>query len=370
LQGLTIAFGESLFVKPDPFILESFLDAAFHFCGVRYNRDMRSVFYPHLVNGPFGDSALYVRIAHRGEALLFDCGELHALSPRELLKLHAVFVSHGHIDHLIGFDHLLRTFLYLDRQLYVYGPAGLIDQIRQRLAGYTWNLIEGYSFVLTVREWAAGEIRECSFHAENRFEPGPLRSWPSVDGCLLATPDWTVRVESLTHGSIASLAFSLEETLHVAIHKDALIVHEYQPGPWLTRFKSLVRRVEPDSRELEVPLVKGGFKPVSLGVLKQTIAHCEAGMKVVYVADAAPTTKNCQKILNLAKNAHLLVIEAAFAHADLDRARQRNHLTARLSGELGREAGAARLLVYHHSPRYQETPDLLRREAMVAFEGK
>ncbi len=331
---------------------------------------MRSVFYPHLVNGAFGDSALYVRIAHRGEALLFDCGELHALSPRELLKLHAVFVSHGHIDHLIGFDHLLRTFLYLDRQLYVYGPAGLIDQIRQRLAGYTWNLIEGYSFVLTVREWAAGELRECSFHAENRFEPVPLRSWPSVDGCLLATPDWTVRVESLTHGSIASLAFSLEETLHVAIHKDALIAHEYQPGPWLTRFKSLVRREEPDSRELKVPLVEGGFKPVSLGVLKQTIAHCEAGMKVVYVADAAPTTKNCQKILNLAQNAHLLVIEAAFAHADLDRARERNHLTARLSGELGREAGAARLLVYHHSPRYQETPDLLRREAMVAFEGK
>jgi ribonuclease Z len=331
---------------------------------------MRSVFYPHLVNGPFGDPALYVRIAHRGEALLFDCGELHALRPRELLKLHAVFVSHGHIDHLIGFDHLLRTFLYLDRQLYIYGPAGLIDQIRQRLAGYTWNLIEGYSFVLTVREWAAGELRECSFHAGNRFEPGPLRSWPSVDGCLVVTPDWTVRVESLTHGNIASLAFSLEETLHVAIHKDALIAHEYLPGPWLTRFKGMVRRVEPDCRELEVPLVKGGLKSVSLGVLKQTIAHCEAGMKVVYVADAAPTMENCQKIINLAKNAHLLVIEAAFAHADLDRARQRNHLTARLSGELGREAGAARLLVYHHSPRYLETPDLLRREAMVAFEGK
>jgi ribonuclease Z len=330
---------------------------------------MRSVFYPHLVNGPFGDPALYVRIAHRGEALLFDCGELHALRPRELLKLHAVFVSHGHIDHLIGFDHLLRTFLYLDRQLYIYGPAGLIDQIRQRLAGYTWNLIEGYSFVLTVREWAAGELRECSFHAGNRFEPGPLRSWPSVDGCLVVTPDWTVRVESLTHGNIASLAFSLEETLHVAIHKDALIAHEYQPGDWLTRFKSLVRRLEPDSCELEVPLVKGGLKPVSLGVLKQTIAHCEAGMKVVYVADAAPTMENCQKIINLAKNAHLLVIEAAFAHADLDRARERNHLTARLSGELGREAGAARLLVYHHSPRYQQTPDLLQREAMVAFEG-
>ncbi|MEJ2492137.1 MAG: MBL fold metallo-hydrolase [Desulfuromonadales bacterium] len=331
---------------------------------------MRSVFYPHLVNGPFGDPALYVRIAHRGQALLFDCGELQALSPRELLKLHAVFVTHAHIDHLIGFDHLLRTFLYLDRQLYIYGPAGLIDQISHRLAGYTWNLIAGYHFVLTVREWVAGEVRECSFHAENRFAPGPLSSWPSVDGCLIATPDWTVRVESLSHGSINSLAFSLEETLHVAIHKDALIAHGYQPGSWLTQFKGLVRRAEPDCHELEVPLVQGGLKVVSLGVLKQTISHCEAGMKVVYVADAAPTTENIQKIITLARNANLLVIEAAFAHADLDRARQRHHLTARLSGELGREAGAARLLVFHHSPRYQRTPDLLRKESVAAFTGE
>lgn len=331
---------------------------------------MRSVFYPHLVNGPFGDPALFVRIAHRRQALLFDCGQLQALRPRELLKLHAVFVTHAHIDHLIGFDHLLRTFLYLDRQLYIYGPAGLIDKIRQRLAGYTWNLIEGYRFVLTVREWEAGEVRECSFHAENRFAPGLFLSWPSVDGCLVATPDWTVRVASLSHGNIVSLAFSLEETLHVAIHRDALITHEYQPGPWLTQFKGLVRRAAPDCHELEVPLVKGGLKTVSLGVLKQTISHCEAGMKVVYVADAAPTTENCQKIITLARDAHLLVIEAAFAHADLDRARQRHHLTARLSGELGRKTGAARLLVFHHSPRYQETPDLLRQEAMVAFTGE
>ncbi|WP_269085277.1 hypothetical protein [Syntrophotalea acetylenica] len=42
---------------------------------------MRSVFFPRLVNGPFGDPALHVRLAHRGEALLFDCGDLHALPP-------------------------------------------------------------------------------------------------------------------------------------------------------------------------------------------------------------------------------------------------------------------------------------------------
>ena len=105
---------------------------------------MRSVFYPRLVNGPFGDPALYVRLAHRGEALLVDCGDLHPITPRELLKIRAVFISHAHIDHLVGFGALLRAFLYQDTSLSVYGPPGIIERIAAQLAGYTWNLIEGY----------------------------------------------------------------------------------------------------------------------------------------------------------------------------------------------------------------------------------
>ena len=98
---------------------------------------MRSVFYPRLLNGPFGDPACYVRLAHRREALLFDCGDLHQLGPRDALKITTVFISHAHIDHMVGFDHLLRTFLYHDRTLTVYGPAGIARQISGRLSGYT-----------------------------------------------------------------------------------------------------------------------------------------------------------------------------------------------------------------------------------------
>ena len=114
---------------------------------------MRSVFYPRLVNGPFGDPALYVRLAHRGEALLFDCGDLHPLPARDLLKLRAVFVSHAHIDHLAGFDALLRHFLYRPQPLCFFGPPGFGAHLAHKLAGYTWNLIEGYPLLLRVREW-------------------------------------------------------------------------------------------------------------------------------------------------------------------------------------------------------------------------
>lgn len=90
-------------------------------------------------------------------------------------------------------------------------------------------------------------------------------------------------------------------------------------------------------------------------------------MKIVYVTDAAPSAANLEKIVTFAGEAHLLAIEAVFPHAELERARERNHLTSRLAGEIARRVGAARLLTFHHSPRYQDRPGLLAAEAEAAF---
>ena len=174
----------------------------------------------------------------------------------------------------------------------------------------------------------------------------------------------------LEHGDIVSLAYALEETLHVAIHKDALEDRGFSAGPWLARFKRLVRRRAEETTQLSVDTESGETRQVSLGELMSQIAHCERGMKLVYVTDAAPTRANLGRIVALAREAHLLVIEAVFADAEIDRARQRQHLTARMAGELARTAHAARLLVFHHSPRYQRTPDLLRMEAQRVFMGR
>jgi ribonuclease Z len=331
---------------------------------------MRSVFFPRIINGPFGDPALYVRLAHRGEALLFDCGDLHALSPREILKISAVFISHAHIDHLIGFDALIRAFLCRSNRLLLFGPTGMADRIAGRLSGYTWNLTEGYPFTLVVREWEAGEAagKETIFRAQNGFRPEMGNPWGGGDA-LLETPFFRVQAVSLDHGGIVSLAFTLEEHLHVAVHKDALERYGYLPGPWLTRFKDRLRGEGTEKVSIAVPLLDGGTVDLPLRVVAERIAHVERGMKISYITDASPISSNQEKIVTLAADAHMVIIEAPFSHRDFLRAQQRNHLTAFLAGRLVREARAARLLVFHHSPRYQDDPDLLEREARSAFMG-
>ncbi len=331
---------------------------------------MRSVFYPHLVNGAFGDPALYVRLAHRGEALLFDCGDLHSLSMRELLKIKAVFISHAHIDHMVGFDALLRAFLCQDARLLVCGPPGIIGQIEGRLRGYTWNLVAGYTFVLTVREWGEREVRQVSFRAANAFCAEGQETLPGGEGRLFETVACRVRGVPLEHGDIVSMAYVLEEPLHVAIHKDALEEYGFLPGPWLTAFKDRVRLGDDPGGTAVVPMVGGGAATMPLGELAGRIAHCERGMKIGYVTDASPTRENGERIVQMAADAHLLAIEAAFSHRELARASERGHLTAHLAGALARRARSAKLLVFHHSPRYREWPELLFNEAHRAFAGE
>jgi ribonuclease Z len=73
-----------------------------------YAEDGVAMYNAALINDPFGDPGVYVECKYRREAVLFDLGDLHLLPPRKLLKIDYIFVSHTHMDHFIGFDHLLR----------------------------------------------------------------------------------------------------------------------------------------------------------------------------------------------------------------------------------------------------------------------
>jgi len=144
-------------------------------------------------------------------------------------------------------------------------------------------------------------------------------------------------------------------------------------GPWLSRVKSAVLQGEPDSTLIRV--APQGPHPeqehlFTLGELKERVLSLVPGEKVAYVTDTAYTPENRRRIVELARGADYLFIEATFLDADRERAAERAHLTARQAGELAREAGAARVFPFHFSPRYLERERELRREVEAAFLGE
>ena len=113
---------------------------------------MKSFFHPRLVNDRFDDPSVFVEIPWEHRAVLLDLGLNYHLPPKKLLKVTDALVSHAHMDHFIGFDHLLRLRLPHDRPLRLFGPDGITTRVASKLAGYTWNVVDSYPFSLEVIE--------------------------------------------------------------------------------------------------------------------------------------------------------------------------------------------------------------------------
>ena len=331
-------------------------------------------FDPTLINDPFEDPGLYVDLVFERRALLFDLGDLSRLAPRKLLRVSDVFVTHRHMDHFAGFDQLLRVFLGREKAVGIYGPAGLIDAVEHKLRAYTWNLIEGYEGNLTFRATeidTAGRLTSAQFSGRTRFERFERETKQSDEGLLLQEPSLQIRTTILDHGEVV-LAFALEERAHINVWRNKVEAMGLSIGPWLRAFKDATLRGAPDDTLIEVawhdrPSGKAAF--LALGLLKKEIMKITSGRKIAYVVDCSYTDVNMERIVQLAKDADILFIEATFLQADAALAKARHHLTARQAGTIARLAGVKRLVTLHHSPRYKGKGHHLAQEAQDAFVG-
>lgn len=332
---------------------------------------MRPQFHPRLVNGPFGDPALFVDFLFQRRALLFDLGDLAPLAPRQLLRVRHAFISHAHIDHFVGFDRLVRLMLCRDLRIDLYGPPGFRDRVEHRLAGYTWNLTGDFptDFTVVVSELHPdGALHTSEFHCLRGFVREGERSEHTADGLLLDDPAFRVRGTLLDHRT-PSLAFVLEESLHVNIIREQLSAAGLSVGPWLARLKLAVQRGEGDDAAISAVRADGSRETIPLVDLRP-VYTVSPGQKIAYVTDAVYGEENAARIAVLAAGADLLFIEATFPDRDADRARERFHLTARQAGELARRAGARMAVPFHFSPRYQGEEDVLRLEVESARLGR
>jgi ribonuclease Z len=325
---------------------------------------MKTTFRTRLLNGETGDPALLVALRWQGRALLVDLGRIDRTPAGVLLPIEAVFVSHTHMDHFMGFDQLLRIFLARDTTLRLYGPEGIADCVAGKLAGYTWNLTDEYGFVLDVTEIAADTMTSWRFPARRRFAREPLGAPRPFTGVVVADAVFTVEAARLDH-RITSLAWAVRERMHLNVRPDALVAAGLRPGPWLNALKQAVRGGAPDDTPIEV--ARGDRRP--LRDVRDQFLTVTAGQKIAYVVDALFSPSNAAAVVRLAADADVFFCEAPFLEEDLEQAARRYHLTARQAGALARAAGARRLHVFHFSPRYEGRYGDIQAEAQAEFAG-
>lgn len=329
---------------------------------------MRPIFSAQLVNRTFGDPGLYLDLKFERRALLFDIGDISSLSTRKLLRVSDVFVSHTHMDHFAGFDHLLRVCLGRDTGVTLYGPPSFIEQVGHKLAAYTWNLVENYEtdFIVEVHELhEGGRVDRARFRSKNRFACEPLQVRDAPDYVLLEDQQFKVRAAILDHHGIPSLAFRFEEETHINVWKNRLAELGLPTGPWLTELKQRVREHAPDRTPIRVywRTREGSREEVfDLGVLKERVLEFVPGERLAYVTDVAGHEENTAKLVEFLSDTDVLYIEAVFLEEDREHAARKAHLTARHAGAIARAARVKSAIPFHFSPRYMGREAELARE--------
>jgi ribonuclease Z len=327
---------------------------------------VRPTLHPRLVNGRSGDPAVFVEALHRPSALLFDLGDLSPLATRDLLRIEHVFVSHMHMDHFIGFDRLLRMHVGRHKRIVMIGPAGFADSVGHKLHAYSWDLVDRYTtdLVLDVVEVVTSDMLNAArFRFKTGFTPEPMDVPSFSPGPVLCCPDFTLRMAVLEHHG-DSLAFAVEEPMHINVWRNRLDARGLSPGPWLQPLKRAIAANAADDTPIALPT----GEPQPLETLRDLVS-LEAGQKIAYVTDVADTPANRRSIEALAHRADTLFIEASFAAADHERAAGRAHLTTQAAGEIARTAHVRRVEPFHFSPRYDGLEEQMMAEVQAAFEA-
>ncbi len=311
-----------------------------------------------LVGGVFGDPLLHVRLRRRKRSLLFDLGDPGRLPAKVAHQVSDVFLSHAHLDHVGGFIWFLRSRIGPFGPCRIFGPPETIARIAHFLDAITWDRIKGRGPVFEVGEIDGGRIRRAKLQpGRPRIDLPPL---PAEAGVILDGEDFRIFAAVCDH-RIPSVAYALAFHHEIIVRREKLLAAGWPPGPWVGKMKHCIHTGNPGA---EILLPDGSTRRA--GDLADALTMRRPGKKLVYAADMADTPDNRQKLIHLARSAHILFCEAAFTAADRSKAAATQHLTTVAAAEIAREAGAARLVPFHFSKRYEHDPGAVYDEIAAA----
>lgn len=335
---------------------------------------MHHLFEPQLVNGPFGDPGLYVDFRDERRALLFDLGDISRLMPRKLMRLSHVFVTHAHMDHFCGFDSLLRIVLGRKNRIVLSGGPDFVSQVEHKLRAYNWNVVHRYEteLVVDVRERTVdGRPARALFSSRRGFGREPAEPPEPHGDVILEEPAFRVRGRFVDH-DIPCLAYAIEEKARINVAKERVAALGLSTGAWLRELKQAVLNGADDDTPIHIRWRdRHGEHAVTrpVGELRHVVLDMAPGRRLGYVTDLRYTEGNVETLAALLEGVDVLFIESVFLDVDRQHAARKNHLTARQAGEIARRLGAAAVVPFHFSPRYEDRPAELIAEMHAAWSG-
>jgi ribonuclease Z len=294
---------------------------------------------PTCFSGLIDDPCLVIRDRPIHQSIMLDCGALSHVAKREMKPVRAIFVSHAHMDHFMGFDAFLRQVHASPRSIDIFGPAGFTDRVEARLHGYDWNLAEAYWCTLMVHELHREEVLSYRFSGPDRFTRSPAGA-KSRETVIYELNHMEVSAELLDH-RIPVLAFRVRERKLFGVNLEKMAGLCLVQGDWLCELKRRFFTDWPETGPLRVLRKLHGEEReetvADARSLYQRIYAESSSASIGYLTDIGFHPDNADKAARFLAGVSLLVGECAFLQADLPKARSSCHLcTADLNALLER----------------------------------
>jgi ribonuclease Z len=263
---------------------------------------------------------------YKKDTLLFDCGEG---TQKQLMKagisfmdISKIFITHWHADHFAGLIPLIQTMNLEKRrtELTIFGP-------------------EASRFVQGILNLGYFGVRFPVKAVDVPFEGKEIKK-------VYETNVYEILSVPVLH-TVPSVAFAFKEKDVWRIDEKKLKELGLRRGKWLKKLKE-----------------NGEATYNGKKVRIEEVSTLQKGLKVVYSGD----TKPCENLIELAKDADLLIHDATFLEEDEDT--QKYHSSVKDAAKIAKKANVKKLILTHISRRYQkEDVERFLREAKEVFDN-
>ncbi len=264
-----------------------------------------------------------IYLEYNGEGVLIDCGEG---TQRQLNiaginrnKVKKVLISHWHGDHVSGLVGLIQTIGNNESPptLKIFGPNGTKERMKHLM-------------------------NSCIFDSKVNVEIKELN--PTKSEKFFENENYFLECMKLNH-NVPCIGYNFVEKDKRRIKLDYIKKIGVPSGPILGKIQ-----------EGKQVIFKGEK------IKANDATYLVKGKKITFVLD----TMFCNNCVALAKNADVLISEAAYNSEKEDKAEEYKHMTAKQAADVAQEANVKKLIMTHFSQRYKTT-EKLEEEAKLIF---